>query len=52
MGRKGPAFLAYPNFYVFLEWNSSLVYSTSAAYFATRLDGAPKVTRGEAVDTL
>ena len=47
MGRKGPAFLAYPNFYVFLEWNSSLVYSTSAAYFATRLDGAPKVTRGE-----
>jgi lytic murein transglycosylase len=52
MGRKGPAFLAYPNFYVFLEWNSSLVYSTSAAYFATRLDGAPKVSRGQAVDTL
>lgn len=52
MGRKGPAFLAYPNFYVFLEWNSSLVYSTTAAYFATRLDGAPKVSRGQPVDTL
>ncbi len=52
MGRKGPAFLAYPNFYVFLEWNSSLVYSTSAAYFATRLDGAPKVNRGQAIETL
>lgn len=52
MGRKGPAFLAYPNFYVFLEWNSSLVYSTSAAYFATRLDGAPKVSRGQAIETL
>lgn len=52
MGRKGPAFLAYPNFYVFLEWNSSLVYSTTAAYFATRLDGAPKVTRGSDPGTL
>ncbi len=36
----------------FLEWNSSLVYSTTAAYFATRLDGAPKVTRGPAINTL
>ena len=52
MGRTGPAFLAYPNFYVFLEWNSSLVYSTSAAYFATRLGGAPKVTRGSDPGTL
>ena len=52
MGRKGPAFLAYPNFNVFLEWNSSLVYSTTAAYFATRLDGAPKVSRGQSIDTL
>ena len=26
MGRHGPAFLAYPNFHVFLEWNQSLVY--------------------------
>ncbi len=47
MGRNGPAFLAYPNFDVFLGWNSSLVYSTTAAYFATRMDGAPRVSRGK-----
>ncbi len=41
MGRKGPAFLAYPNFRVFFEWNRSFVYVTTAAYFATRLSGAP-----------
>ena len=29
MGRNGPAFLAYPNFDVYLQWNQSLVYSTS-----------------------
>jgi hypothetical protein len=41
MGRHGPAFLAYPNFQAFLGWNSAYVYSTTVAYFATRLDGAP-----------
>ena len=46
MGRRGPAFLAYPNFGVYLEWNQSLVYTTTAAYFATRLAGAPKVSLG------
>jgi lytic murein transglycosylase len=46
MGRLGPAFLAYPNFYAFLEWNQSLVYATTAAYYATRLAGAPPVGRG------
>ncbi|MCG6939731.1 MAG: lytic murein transglycosylase [Thiohalocapsa sp.] len=45
-GRKGPAFLAYLNFDVFLHWNQSLVYSTTAAYLATRLGGAPKVDPG------
>ncbi len=40
-GRNGPAFLAYPNFNVFFEWNQSFVYVTTAAYFATRLEGAP-----------
>lgn len=45
-GRKGPAFLALPNFFVYFEWNKSLVYVTTAAYFATRLAGAPSVTRG------
>lgn len=48
MGRNGPAFLAYPNFHVFLEWNQSMVYSTTAAYYATRLAGAGKVARGNA----
>jgi peptidoglycan hydrolase-like protein with peptidoglycan-binding domain len=49
MGRNGPAFLAYPNFDVYLDWNNSLVYSTTAAYLATRLAGAGKVNRGTAV---
>jgi peptidoglycan hydrolase-like protein with peptidoglycan-binding domain len=48
MGRLGPAFLAYPNFTVYTEWNQSLVYATTAAYFATRLAGAPPVQRGSA----
>lgn len=39
-GRKGPAFLAYPNFNVFFEWNQSFTYVLTAAYFATRLSGA------------
>ncbi|WP_282023937.1 lytic murein transglycosylase [Limimaricola cinnabarinus] len=41
MGKDGPAFLAYPNFRVYFEWNQSLVYVTTAAYFANRLEGAP-----------
>ncbi len=41
MGRKGPAFITYPNFKTYFEWNKSFVYVTSAAYFATRLEGAP-----------
>ncbi|WP_424972005.1 lytic murein transglycosylase [Dinoroseobacter sp. S76] len=45
-GRKGPAFLAYPNFDVFFEWNQSFVYVTTAAYFATRLSGAPVFDAG------
>jgi hypothetical protein len=46
MGRLGPAFLAYANFQVYLKWNASLVYSTTAAYYATRLAGAPAMGRG------
>lgn len=46
MGRLGPAFLAYPNFQIFIEWNQSIVYSTSAAYLATRIAGAPAMKRG------
>ena len=52
MGRKGPAFLAYDNFRkVYLKWNESLLYSTTAAYFATRLGGAPRINRGSADGT-
>lgn len=40
-GRDGPAFMALPNFRVYLKWNQSFVYVTTAAYFATRLAGAP-----------
>lgn len=50
MGRTGPAFLAYPNFDVYLDWNNSLVYSTTAAYLATRLAGAGPVHRGSGAD--
>jgi lytic murein transglycosylase len=46
MGRNGPAFLAYPNFQAYLSWNQALVYATTAAYLATRIEGAPPVHRG------
>ncbi|SDE25871.1 lytic murein transglycosylase [Ruegeria marina] len=45
-GRKGPAFLAYPNFDVYFEWNQSFVYVLTAAYFGTRLEGAPVYQAG------
>ena len=47
MGRNGPAFLAYENFITaYLKWNESLIYSTTAAYLATRINGAPKAGPG------
>ncbi|MEW5965287.1 MAG: lytic murein transglycosylase [Pseudomonadota bacterium] len=46
MGRHGPAFLAYPNFRIYLEWNQSLTYATTAAYLATRIDGAAPMSKG------
>jgi lytic murein transglycosylase len=46
MGRLGPAFLAYPNFKAYIEWNAAIVYATTAAYFGTRLAGAPQVSPG------
>ncbi|MEE9388104.1 MAG: lytic murein transglycosylase [Paracoccaceae bacterium] len=52
MGRNGPAFLAYPNFFTYFEWNQSFVYVTSAAYFATRLEGADTYARGNASPAL
>jgi lytic murein transglycosylase len=41
MGRKGPAFMAYPNYDVYLEWNQSFVYTLTAAHLADRLAGSP-----------
>ena len=46
-GRKGPKFLAYPNFDVFTEWNKSYVYSLTAAYTAMRIAGAPRANVGK-----
>lgn len=46
-GRKGPAFMAYPNFHVLFEWNKSFVYVTTAAYFASRIEGAPAFAPGK-----
>ncbi|SCB08910.1 lytic murein transglycosylase [Rhizobium hainanense] len=45
-GRKGPTFLTYPNYNAFLGWNQSFIYTTSAAYFATRFAGAPPYNKG------
>ncbi|KIZ34265.1 lytic transglycosylase [Rhodopseudomonas palustris] len=45
MGRHGPAFLAYPNFDAYTEWNNSLIYATTAGYLATRIGGAPPMQR-------
>jgi len=47
MGRNGPAFITYPNFRVYFEWNQSFTYVTTAAYFGTRLMGAPVYTVGK-----
>ncbi len=51
-GRHGPTFLAYPNFDVYLKWNKSFIYTTTAAYFATRLAGAPPYDHGNPADGL
>ncbi len=41
-GHKGPAFLAFPNFDVYFEWNQSFTYVLTAGYFASRLEGSPR----------
>ncbi len=46
MGRLGPAFLTYQNYEIYRSWNKSYIYATTAAYFATRLDGAARVKSG------
>jgi lytic murein transglycosylase len=51
-GKDGPAFLAYPNFSVYFEWNQSFTYVLTAAYFATRLEGAPVYEPGTPAEGL
>jgi lytic murein transglycosylase len=47
MGKDGPAFLVYENFTsAYLKWNESLVYSTTAAYLASRISGAGPLDPG------
>ncbi|QPC88234.1 lytic murein transglycosylase [Mesorhizobium sp. NBSH29] len=41
MGHKGPAFLSYHNYDVYLEWNQSLIYTLTAAHLAARIAGEP-----------
>ena len=45
-GRKGPAFFAFPNYEIYLEWNQSSIYSTTSAFFATLLAGKPMYNEG------
>ncbi|PSJ63655.1 lytic murein transglycosylase [Pseudaminobacter soli (ex Li et al. 2025)] len=41
MGHKGPAFIVYDNFDIYLQWNQSIVYTLTAANLAARLAGDP-----------
>lgn len=45
-GHRGPAFMVFHNYRVLFEWNQSFIYVTTAAYFATRLMGAPVYQAG------
>ena len=51
-GRKGPAFLAFKNFEVYLKWNNSFIYTVTAAHLAKRLAGAKKYTHNNPSDIL
>ncbi len=41
MGKDGPAFLLYPNFYVIKKWNRSYYYAVSVGRLADRIAGLP-----------
>ncbi|WP_417586653.1 lytic murein transglycosylase [Pararhodobacter oceanensis] len=45
-GHRGPAFMIFDNFRVLFEWNQSFTYVATAAYFATRIEGAPVYNAG------
>ena len=41
-GRRGPVFMALPNYGVYQEWNHSFVYQATVSYMATRIGGAQR----------
>lgn len=45
MGHKGPAFLSYDNYDIYLQWNQSFIYTLTAAHLASRLAGDPHFDR-------
>jgi lytic murein transglycosylase len=45
-GHRGPAFMIFNNFRVLFDWNQSFTYVATAAYFATRIEGAPVYDAG------
>ena len=45
-GKNGPAFFAFPNYQIYLQWNKSFIYSTTSAFFATLLAGEPMYYEG------
>ena len=51
-GKKGPAFLAFKNFEVYLKWNDSFIYTVTAAHLAKRLGGAKKYIHKNPSDIL
>ena len=51
-GKKGPAFLAFKNFEVYLKWNDSFIYTVTAAHLAKRLGGAKKYKHNNPSDIL
>ena len=51
-GKKGPAFLAFKNFEVYLKWNDSFIYTVTAAHLANRLGGAKKYIHKNPPDIL
>ena len=51
-GKRGPAFLAFENFEVYLKWNDSFIYTVTAAHLAERLGGAKKYKHNNPSDIL
>ena len=41
-GLKGPKFLAYSNYNIYLKWNDSFIYTVTAAHLASRFSGQKK----------